>query len=125
MGSELNVLSSVVNKCVMPDMDKHRPRRSHEATESERKRHRSSSSNSSSGERTTKTKNEKIKKLEAELKCQSDSRSRSRNSNVRHGDELLIPVYNPENDDLMVGKWVEQVDGLAENLVGTDMRYHD
>ncbi|XP_029054694.2 uncharacterized protein LOC114881970 [Osmia bicornis bicornis] len=40
----------------------------------------------------------------------------SRGTNVRQGDEQMIPLFDPSKDDLVVEKWMERVDGLAEQF---------
>lgn len=89
----------------------------HKENKSRRKRRRSSL-NSSSKKRIT-IKNKRIQELEAEveqLKRQSQSRVLSSRVNIRTGDELLIPLFDPAKDDAIVEDWTAQVDGLAEHF---------
>lgn len=42
-----------------------------------------------------------------------DRRSRSSGSCIHKGDEQMIPLFDPSQDDLVIEKWIEHVDKLA------------
>lgn len=90
-------------------MGRHKSRSESDRSRSKRKRPRESSSPSSSEER---RKNARLERLERIIDS-LDRRSNTRSSCVHRGDELMIPIYDPSKDELIIEKWIEHVDELA------------
>lgn len=108
-------------------MGRHRSRDRRGRKSGKKRRHRSSSSSSEERDK-RKRQNERIKQLERELEeVRSLSRSQSchdqpvrpHQTNIRPNDELLIPVFDPANDEVTVEQWVTTVDNIA-NQFGWD-----
>lgn len=91
-------------------------------SKSQRKRKRSTSSSSSSSSTSTSsssssasssynTKKKQLKRLQKELK---NLKKRPIRPEIRAGDELLVPVFDPSRDDAVIENWLAKVDNLAE-----------
>lgn len=96
-------------------MGRHKSRHESERRSS-KKRHRSSSP-STDDERGRG--GERFKQLERIVES-LDRRSHGRGSCIHRGVELMIPVFDPSKDDLVIEKWIEHVDDLAEQYSWDD-----
>lgn len=104
-------------------MGRHRSQDSKDGSSRKRRRHHSSSSSTGDGDK-NKRQEERVKQLERELEqMRSSSRSLSleqsaqpRQVNLRPGDELLIPIFEPTNDEVSIEQWVTNVDEIAKQF---------
>lgn len=105
-------------------MGRHKSRRESERDRSKRRRSRSLSkrersrslSGSVSGSESDgrRRRDERFEQLERIVKnLDRRSGSHARGSCIHKGDELMIPLFDPSKDDLVVEKWIEHVDDLA------------
>ncbi|XP_011883872.1 PREDICTED: uncharacterized protein LOC105571014 [Vollenhovia emeryi] len=92
-------------------MGRHKSRHESERRKSKRKR---SYSPRSSSEDQRKQSDERFERLERIVES-LDRRSRSHTggSYIQKGDELMIPLFDPSKDDLVIEKWIEHVDDLS------------
>lgn len=90
-------------------MGRHKSRRESDRDDSRRKRYHSSSP---SPEDRRKGRDERVERLER-IVDSLDRRSHTRGSCIHRGDELMIPLFDPAKDDLVIEKWIEHVDDLA------------
>lgn len=90
-------------------MGHHKSRRDSKRSSSKCKRSRSSSSASKNEKR---RRDERFNRLERIVEG-IDRRSQTRGSCIHKGDELMIPLFDPEKDNLVIDKWIEHVDELA------------
>ena len=93
-----------------------RPRSRSRFRSTSRPRSRASSRSYTPPLSTPNTITDRLDRLERMLEKVSRRRSRSRSrtsSHARAGDELMIPVYDPEEDDPTIERWINRVDVLA------------
>lgn len=107
----------------------HRSRKEHRDKKASRKRRRSSSGSSSissssslSNDRAEKRRKDKPIKILHDVVIKLPNRPPSGTSqqllrvDIRQGDEELVPVFDPSEDDADVERWTKQVDGIAEQF---------
>lgn len=91
------------------DTGRHKSSRRTDSDKTKRKRRRSSSSASDSEKGRKDERMERLERVVESLNPQSQQRS----SCIHKGDELMIPLFDPSKDDLVIERWIEHVDELA------------
>lgn len=90
-------------------MGRHKSRRESDRNASKRRRHHESSPSTDDEDRRKNARLERLERIVDSL----DRQSSTRDSCIHRGNELMIPVYDPSKDDLVIEKWIEHVDELA------------
>lgn len=87
-------------------MDRHKScYKGRERSKRKKRRHSSSSSESEDRQR-----EERVRRLESTVDSldRRSPHSQSRGSCIHKGDELMIPLFDPTRDDLVIEKWIER-----------------
>ncbi|XP_011860091.1 PREDICTED: uncharacterized protein LOC105557453 [Vollenhovia emeryi] len=92
-------------------MGRHKARREAHRSRSKRRRSRSPSSSSEDAKKQRDDRFERLEHIVESLDRRSTAHTRG--SCIHRGDELMIPLFDPSKDELVVDKWIEHVDDLA------------